>query len=163
MKYKEIGEWSEVKLDIISDYGRAYSTIMSVPERNYLHHVYIDAFAGSGTHISRSSGGFVSGSPVNALNVEPPFEEYFFIDNDAETISVLRGQVGERHNVYIYEGDSNLVLLDIIYPQVRYEDYRRALCLLDPYGLDLKWDQISGMPSQRAAREKGRPRVLQGF
>ena len=29
-----------------------------------------------------------------------------------------------------------------ILPGVRYEDYRRGLCLLDPYGLHLNWDVI---------------------
>ena len=70
LEYSEIGEWSEVKLDIVQEYGRAYSTIMNDPKRSYLHHAYVDAFAGSGTHVSKSTGDFISGSPVNALNVD---------------------------------------------------------------------------------------------
>ena len=152
MKISEIGEWSEAKLDIIADYKRAYSTIMS--GQRYLHHVYIDAFAGSGTHLSRSTGNFVSGSPINALNVEPPFEEYFFIDKDRNTIDALHAEVGARSNVNIYEGDSNSFLMQTVYPQVRYEDYRRALCLLDPYGLDLRWEVI---------QEAGRMKTIEIF
>jgi three-Cys-motif partner protein len=152
MKISEIGEWSEAKLDIIRDYKRAYSTIMSWHQ--YLHHVYIDAFAGSGTHLSRSTGDFVSGSPINALNVEPPFEEYFFIDKNKDTIKALRNEVGERPNVNIHEGDSNSLLMQTVYPQVQYEDYRRALCLLDPYGLDLRWEVI---------QEAGRMKTIEIF
>lgn len=152
MKISEIGEWSEAKLDIIRDYKRAYSTIMS--GQRYLHHVYIDAFAGSGTHLSRSTGDFVSGSPINALNVEPPFEEYFFIDKNKDTIKALRNEVGERPNVNIHEGDSNSLLMQTVYPQVQYEDYRRALCLLDPYGLDLRWEVI---------QEAGRMKTIEIF
>jgi three-Cys-motif partner protein len=44
--------------------------------------------------------------------------------------------------VHIYEGDCNEVLIEQIYPTLQVESYRRALCLLDPYGLDLKWDVI---------------------
>jgi three-Cys-motif partner protein len=44
--------------------------------------------------------------------------------------------------VHIFEGDCNEILLEEIFPQVRYEDYRRGLCLLDPYGLHLNWDVI---------------------
>jgi three-Cys-motif partner protein len=44
--------------------------------------------------------------------------------------------------VYIYEGDCNELLLDRVYPRVRFHDYRRALCLLDPYGLHLDWRVI---------------------
>lgn len=142
MKYSEIGEWSEVKLKIIQEYGQAYSTIMSTPNRSYLHHCYVDAFAGSGTHISKTTQTFVSGSPINALNIQPPFEEYFFIDKDVHTIRALKTAVGVRSNVSIYEGDSNVLLLRDVYPNLRYENYRKALCLLDPYGLDLKWETI---------------------
>ncbi len=142
IKYSEIGEWSEVKLDIVGEYGHAYSTIMNDPKRDYIHHAYIDAFAGSGTHLSRTTGEFVSGSPVRALNVDPPFEEYFFIDKDAPTVRALNDLVGDRTDVRVYEGDSNDLLLNEVYPRVRYEDYRRALCLLDPYGLDLRWEVI---------------------
>lgn len=154
LEYSEIGEWSEVKLDIVREYGRAYSTIMNDPKRSYLHHAYVDAFAGSGTHVSKSTGDFISGSPVNALNVDPPFEKFFFIDKDRETVKALEDSVALRPNVHIYQGDSNVLLLREVYPQLRYEDYRRALCLLDPYGLDLKWEVIE---------EAGRMRSIEIF
>jgi three-Cys-motif partner protein len=34
------------------------------------------------------------------------------------------------------------VLLKDVFPHVQYEQYRRGLCLLDPYGLDLNWEVI---------------------
>lgn len=142
MEHSEIGEWSEAKLEIIQKYGHAYSTIMSDSKRSYLHHAYIDAFAGSGTHIAKSTGSFVSGSPVNALNISPPFEEYVFIDKSPGTVKALRDEVGERPDAHVHEGDSNVLLLNIVYPRMTFENYRRALCLLDPYGLDLRWEVI---------------------
>lgn len=42
----------------------------------------------------------------------------------------------------IEAGDCNKVLLEKIFPSVTYKSYRRALCLLDPYGLDLDWAVI---------------------
>ena len=33
-----------------------------------------------------------------------------------------------------------MLLLEDLYPTVTWEKYRRALCLLDPYGLDLRWE-----------------------
>ena len=33
-------------------------------------------------------------------------------------------------------------MLDEVFPKVKYEDYRRGLCLLDPYGLHLNWEVI---------------------
>ena len=33
-------------------------------------------------------------------------------------------------------------MLEKVLPRVRWEDYRRGLCLLDPYGLHLNWEVI---------------------
>lgn len=146
-KPDEIGPWSEIKLDIVRDYASAYSTILSAQPK--LYHLYIDAFAGAGTHISRTTGEFVPGSPVNALWVNPPFREYHFIDLDAKKVAELRAVAGDRQDIYIYEGDCNSILLETLFPRVRYEDYRRALCLLDPYGLHLNWSVIEAAGHMR--------------
>jgi three-Cys-motif partner protein len=44
--------------------------------------------------------------------------------------------------VHVYDGDANQVLLNEVTPNVRYQDFRRALCILDPYGLHLDWKVI---------------------
>jgi three-Cys-motif partner protein len=138
-EFDEIGYWSEIKLDIARDYASAYSKILTAKK---LPHVYVDAFAGAGQHISKATGEFVHGSPTNALGVQPPFREYHFIDLSAAKIENLHRIAGTRKDVNIYEGDCNEVLLQRIYPTLQFESYRRALCLLDPYGLDLKWEII---------------------
>ena len=84
MKFDEIGYWSEVKLDIVKEYAAAYSRILAAQTSPTLNHIYIDAFAGAGVHISKRTGEFVPGSPFNALNVQPPFGEYHFIDLDGD-------------------------------------------------------------------------------
>jgi three-Cys-motif partner protein len=40
-------------------------------------------------------------------------------------------------------------LIREVFPRVRYEDYRRALCLLDPYGLTLNWEVIKAAAEAR--------------
>ena len=137
--FDEIGYWSEIKLEIIRKYAKAYSTILS---RQRLEHVYVDGFAGPGVHVARSTGEFVAGSPLNALWIDPPFKEFFLIDMDAGKAEHLRELTRDRANVHIYEGDSNHILLEKVFPKVRYQDYRRGLCLLDPYGLHLDWKVI---------------------
>jgi three-Cys-motif partner protein len=141
VQFDEIGYWSEVKLDIVKEYAAAYSRILTAQRR--LHHMYIDAFAGAGLHLSKTREVFIPGSPVNALQVQPPFREYHFIDLQQEKVDFLRRLVGERADVRIYPGDCNAILLQQIFPQVRYEDYRRGLCLLDPYGLHLRWEVLA--------------------
>lgn len=142
LRFDKIGYWSEIKLDIVRKYGTAYSTILSALGQHRFYHIYIDAFAGAGVHISKTTGGFVLGSPLNALNINPPFREYHFIDLDRRKVAALKTGIGGRSNAYVYSGDCNSILQERVFPRVRYEHFRRALCLLDPYGLHLQWKII---------------------
>lgn len=143
----DIGPWSEIKLQIIREYAAAYSRILA--SRRELSHTYIDAFAGAGIHASRESGNLVAGSPTVALRTNPPFNAYHFIDLDQGNIDtltslVMSGTAGavDLDRVRFYGGDCNDVLLSTVFPTVHYEDFQRALCLLDPYGLHLDWDVV---------------------
>lgn len=138
-EFDEIGYWSEIKLEILKEYASAYSKILAAQKSPALHHVYIDAFAGAGVHVAKLTKNFVPGSPSNALLVQPPFREYHLIDIAPERIASLRTLMGTREGVSIYQGDCNQILLEVIFPKVQYKDYRRGLCILDPYGLDLEW------------------------
>lgn len=145
-----VGYWSEIKLEIIKLYAAAYSVILTAQKSPPLHHVYIDAFAGTGAHISKATGAFVVGSPLNALAVQPPFREYFLIDLDNAKVDLLRQVVGNRQDVHVLGGDCNVVLSQDVLPKVRYEDFRRGLCLLDPYGLHFKWTTIDAIAKTKA-------------
>jgi three-Cys-motif partner protein len=136
MRFDQIDYWSEVKLDIVRKYAQPYSVILTA--RGF-HHLYIDAFSGPGYHVSKQTGEFIPGSPVNALNVSPPFREYHFIDLDGDKVKALEAEVGGRPEVSLYLGDCNSILLDRVFPRVQPRDRRRALCLLDPYGINLDW------------------------
>lgn len=142
MKIDEVGYWSELKLEIIKKYAGAYSQILSAQKLSLQHH-YIDAFAGAGVHVARRTGEFIPGSPLNALNILPPFKHYHLIDLDGERADHLREITEGNPAVSVYEGDCNAVLLDKVFPKVRFEDYRRALCILDPYRLNPNWDVVA--------------------
>ena len=64
------------------------------------------------------------------------------IDLDGDKVDGLRELVGNRSDVYFYHGDCNRILLEKVFARVRFEDYRRGLCLLDPYKLTLNWEVI---------------------
>lgn len=146
LKLDTIGYWSEIKLDIVKDYASEYSKILAAQTDPGFYHIYIDAFAGAGVHVSRRRGDFTLGSPLNALLIKPPFRECHLIDIDRHKVEILKELVESSKPkdcaVYIYQGDCNSVLLTDVFPTVRYEDYRRALCLLDPYGLHLDWEVV---------------------
>ena len=91
--YDEIGIWSEVKLAIIKDYASAYAKILDATRREKipsLRWFYIDAYAGPGQHVSKTTGDIVDGSPLIALKTVPPFSEYHFIDADPRRAELLR-------------------------------------------------------------------------
>lgn len=140
--FDQIGYWSELKLDIISEYANAYSTILAAQLKPRLEHIYIDGFAGSGVHMSRETADLITGSPINALAIRPPFTQYHFIDLDGQKADSLRRLCVEHKTAHVYHGDCNKVLLQQVFPRCRWDQFKRALCLLDPYGLNLDWEVL---------------------
>ena len=136
-----VGYWTEIKLSILRDYSKAYAQILT-NQQKIRHFAYVDGFAGAGTHISKSTGEHIEGSPSVALRGNPPFSHYHFIDMDGQRANLLRQLAEGRHNVTVYEGDCNTILLEEVFPKCRYEDFRRALCLLDPYELNPNWNVV---------------------
>jgi len=149
LDYDEIGAWSEIKLEIVRKYAAAYSTIMA-KQPSIRKHIYVDAFAGPGVHISRTTGDFVPGSPLNALRIEPPFTEFHFIDADGNRAAQLKAIAGDRPDVFTYEGDCNEILPKKIFPRAQYSNYARALCLLDPYNINLAWEVVKAAGQMRS-------------
>ncbi len=137
--YDEIAHWPELKLEIVSRYASVYSRVLS--RQPGLAHYYINGFAGPGVRVSKPNGEFVPGSPLNTLLVTPPFRHHYLLDLDGDggRAETLRGLVGDRDDVTVLEGDGSRILLEELLPRVRSDDYRRALCVLDPCGLNLDW------------------------
>ncbi len=109
------------KLEIVRDYGKEYSRILAKQE--LLSHAYIDAFTGPGVHVLRTTGEMVVGSPVNALEIRPPFADYYFINTDGDKVGALRRLAGGPPRVHIFQGDCNELLPENVYPHVRCENY----------------------------------------
>ncbi len=126
--FESIGYWSELKLEIIRKYAAAYSRILAA--QRGLSHLYVDAFAGPGYHVSRTTGEMVPDSPLNALLIEPRFREYHLIDLDTAKAAHLRALVRERPEVFVYEGDANEVLLQQIFPRLRMKTTAGVSCSL---------------------------------
>jgi three-Cys-motif partner protein len=102
-----------------------------------LHPDYIEGFSDAGHHISKSTKQLIPGSPLNALTVTPAFEHYYLVEKNEARAAELRRVAGEKRNVYVYGGDCNHILVSDVFPKIQYKEFRRALCILDPYGLHL--------------------------
>ncbi|WP_426434219.1 three-Cys-motif partner protein TcmP [Bradyrhizobium genosp. P] len=139
-KFDEVGIWSELKLEIVEKYGSAYTSAFA--NQKGLKKLYVDAFSGAGVHISKRSGGPIDGSPARALKTTPPFDGFFFIDMDAHKTAHLRRLCANRGDVHIETGDASKYLTQVLLPTIRYEHFKRALCLFDPYGLHLEWSAM---------------------
>lgn len=127
VEHDEIGIWSEVTLAIIKKYAAADTTVMDAQRRDRipsLRWFYIDGYAGSGHHVSRTSGDVVEGSPLIALNTVPAFHEYHFIDSDTGRAAQLRKEAGDRPDVFTYSEDCNTVLLEKVFPRADYGKFK---------------------------------------
>jgi three-Cys-motif partner protein len=150
LKLDEIGYWSEIKLDIIREYAKAYSTILAAQRNPSFDHLYVDAFAGAGIHKSKTSGELVEGSPLIAAGTQPPFKGYHFIDLNGQRVENLKAIFRDRPDVTVHQGDCNEIMLRSILPKIQFKQYRRGLCLLDPYGLHLDWKVIQAAGDAQA-------------
>lgn len=137
-KLDEIGIWSELKLEIIEKYGAAYTNAFRNLGVN-LKKYYIDGFSGAGVHLSKRTGEPINGSPARAVKIDPPFDGFYFIDMNADKTAYLEKVRAGRLDIHIHTGDTNPYLKTLI-PTIRYSEYKRALVLLDPYGLHLDWE-----------------------
>src|ERR1700733_11083015 len=137
-KFDEIGNWSELKLEIVEKYGAAYTSAFR--NATNLRKYYIDAFSGAGLHVSKRTKRQVEGSLARALKVTPPFDGFYFIDMDADKTAHLQKLCGSKSNVHIHTGDANSYLTRELMPTIQFQKFNRALCLLDPYGLHLNWE-----------------------
>lgn len=137
-----VGAWTEVKLAILKEYSGAYSKILA-NQTSIKSYSYIDAFTGAGEHISKKSGETISGSPDIALYIQPPFPHYYFIDLDGKRAKSLKKKYEYREDVIVLMGDCNELLPKAVFPNCRYSNYHRALCLLDPYELNPHWSVVA--------------------
>jgi three-Cys-motif partner protein len=140
-EFDVVGEWSILKLEIIANYGAAYTKVLSGKAGQGLRKYYIDGFSGAGQHVEKRTRKPVEGSPTRALKIKPPFDRYYFIDLDKNKTDYLRNQCEGHSNVQIVNDDANVYLRKLL-PTIRYDSYMRALCVLDPYKLNLDWDVI---------------------
>jgi three-Cys-motif partner protein len=160
------GDWTQQKLQILSKYLRAYRTIFERNERARYYRVsYVDAFAGTGViprpeiegtlvelipSLSAAEGEFRKGSVRRALEVEPPFHQYVFIEKDqakCEELSALQVEFPDRC-IEVINDDAN----DALLKWCREIDARRqrAVVFLDPFGASVEWRAIEAIAKTKA-------------
>jgi three-Cys-motif partner protein len=156
------GRWSIEKLDMLTEYARAYSVVMNAQKTTanvrgvaWLHaYYYIDAFAGPGVALSKSDSevsNFLKGSSMRVLEIEPKFDHMWLIDRNPARASrlgrLILDQGAERSRFTIMGGqDANTYIPQLVHG-FRMDD--RALVFLDPYGLQVEWATVAELASSR--------------
>jgi three-Cys-motif partner protein len=159
------GSWTATKLKILKGYLQSYSNIFAANEKaRFFNTFYVDAFAGSGyiktgdpSLISEpqlfdgfndvESQEFLEGSAVCALEVEPPFKNYLFIERSqarcAELKKLKTQFPGRASSIEILPGDANKILVSWVGSQNW--NKTRAVVFLDPYGMQVDWQTLKAL------------------
>lgn len=156
------GNWTKEKLNILDKYLSAYTIAL---KRQNFYKIYVDAFAGTGyVNIFEGDGSpllpefseddvrdFTEGSAQLALGVQPPFDEYYFIEKSVERfgeLSKLRidfPTLAGRINTL--QGDANQILMNLVQRDWR---FTRAVVFLDPYGMQVRWKTLEAIARTQA-------------
>ena len=83
---EEIGDWGQEKYQLLNLYVQLFSASM---KSKWDCRVYIDLFAGSGRSRVKETTRIVAGSPLIALDVDPPFDHYIFCEKNTEKVQAL--------------------------------------------------------------------------
>jgi len=151
------GVWTEQKLEKVTQYLRAYTTALKNQPFELL---YIDAFAGTGYRATKSSGqgsrGFfplpqmtelAKGSARRALDIDPAFDRYIFIEANAGRFQALKNLADEfssmKGRIIFRNEEANAAIAEICSGT----DWRRtrAVLFLDPYGMQVNWATIEAV------------------
>ena len=159
------GAWTQLKLEALRKYLHAYTTIFKRnPRAKYYSISYVDAFAGTGIIRRPEPGGFADlipglreaeetfrkGSVKRALEVEPPFDEYVFIEKSAPKCRELRAIAASvpNRNIRIINEDANVALLN--WCGALDTRRQRAVVFIDPFGASVRWEAIAALGRTRA-------------
>jgi three-Cys-motif partner protein len=75
------------------------------------------------------------------MEVTPPFDELHFVEQNELKAGVLRHAASGDQRVTVHRGDG-IAITERLLERVKFRDYRRALCLLDPYDLSVPWSLV---------------------
>ena len=164
----EVGPWAKEKLDCLSKYLNAYTTILR--RRNFKGYFYIDAFAGPGTlrvrkeqtavssqqslfeiseYVAEDADEteYISGSPNVALDIKYPFTDYVFIEIEPKRLQQLK-ELKESYKdkiphrrIHIRNLDCNDYLTKLL--QDTNWNKWRGVVFLDPFGMQVPWSTVA--------------------
>lgn len=152
------GPWTVEKLEALRAYLTSYAQAL---KNQPFQRLYIDAFAGTGDRTSKRRevsrlfevpelDDMTKGSARVALEIDPPFNRYIFIEKRTSRASALEqlrsDYVGQ--NIEILNEDANTAVQRIC-ANTNWRN-NRAVLFLDPYGMQVSWDTLAAVAATKA-------------
>lgn len=166
------GDWTTRKLEVLAGYLRSYTTALKdkPTPADPFRKAFIDAFAGTGYRDIRRDDMSASaqsllfpdlaeeepqklldGSARLALQTDPAFERYIFIERSPARCTHLEGLKTEfpdrADRIDIQQGDANERIQALC---GKNWSSHRAVLFLDPYGMQVEWKTIEAIASTKA-------------
>lgn len=143
------GPWTEIKLEAVKRYLKFYCQAL---KNQHFDLIYIDVCAGSGKcQIPEGDGQtLIDGSAKIALDTDPGFQEFHFIEEDPINYQELQNlsQSYPDRNINLHNEDANAAISSIC-NQIDWKR-NRAVIFIDPYGLEIKWPLIETIAKTKA-------------
>ena len=173
------GDWTEEKLECVRKYLSAYTTIMSKQPFRFAYidgfagtgYRIRKPIKKSSQPTSKKSSQsmmfpemcesevqkvseveeILDGSPRVALEVEPPFHKYIFVEKNKARFSELQQlEVNfPKANIEFVQDEANAYLQKLCSSNWL-RSKRRAVLFLDPYGMAVKWETIKAIANTKA-------------
>ncbi|MFN7947248.1 MAG: three-Cys-motif partner protein TcmP [Blastocatellia bacterium] len=154
------GDWTQEKLERVRKYLSAYTTIMSHYNFRF---AYIDAFAGTGYRTIKKDNeqeelpfpdleSFLDGSARIALQIQPRFTKYIFIEQNESRFAELQKLKEEfprlQSDIILVNADANSYIRELC---LGYSwKTNRAVLFLDPFGMEVTWETIEAVAATKA-------------
>jgi three-Cys-motif partner protein len=147
LKCNDVGGWTEEKYRLIASYFRQFST---GTKKAWPHRTFIDLYAGAGCSRLRTTGKILKGSPILALSVNDPFDQYVFCEEDQDSFQALESRIKRDYptrNVRCIQGDCNKKIDEIVGLLPRRDSL--GLCFVDPYNLSIQFETLTKLAERR--------------
>lgn len=162
------GNWTEKKLGCLKSYLDTYMVALS---KNPFYKIYIDVFSGTGKRyesinsaiskegpieLTQNQKKFFEGSAEIALNINPRFDEYHFIEKDLDKCRELNELILSKNASdisNIHQEDANTAVYGICKnwgKKVEGKWGSRGVIFLDPFGCQAEWKTIKAIAETQA-------------
>lgn len=149
------GIWTEKKLEALRKYLKGYTTAL---KNQPFDCIYIDAFAGTGHRAPRRDNDqaplfpefdqFAKGSARIALEIEPSFAKYIFVESNRSHFAALKKLENDfpdkADRMRFIKDDANQAIVRLCEKEIDWNE-NRAVLFVDPYGLQVSWSTIEAV------------------